>query len=104
SQSITRLLDYPITRFTLLLCDRSQVVDDVPDLVVFERVLEGHHVEVWLDAILDDQEDGAVGFRLHRVIDEAGRGGNEIVAGSAFSAGRVARRTAPHVDLLSCRY
>ena len=79
--------------FLLLLGDRAQVVHDVPDLLVLQLVLERHHVEVRRHAVLDVVEDLAVGRAVvPLVVDEARRGGNQVVARPAFAVDAVTRR------------
>src|SRR6185369_17137541 len=84
--------------------DRTDVVDDAPDLVVLQLVLEGHHVEVGGHADLDVREDLAVGRAVSPgIAEEARRRRNQVVAGAALAVASVAGRAVSLVQLLPRR-
>src|SRR6186713_2190339 len=81
-------------RSRAVLGQRAYVVDDVPDLLVLEHVLERRHVEVGTDALLDAGKDVAVGAAVFpRGIGQIRRGRDQVVPRPAFTADPVARRT-----------
>src|SRR5262245_43179722 len=70
-------LGFGVWDFLFLLRDRTDVIHDVPDVLILQLILPRHHVEVRRDAVLDAVEDLAVGrAMIPFVIDEARRRGN----------------------------
>jgi len=75
-----------------LLFEGSNEGDYAPDFVVLQLVFEGHHVEIWSDAVLDVGENLAVGRAvIPLVAEQARRGRNQVVARAALSVASVAR-------------
>ena len=86
----------------ILLGQRSDVVHDVPDVLVLQLISPGPHVQLWRHAVLDRVEDLAVGRSvLPFVVGEIGRRRNQIVARPAFGVQAVAVRAVSRKRLLA---